>query len=349
MDSLYQYELPPEQIAREPAEPRDHSRLLIYKTATDEIIFDSFFNVAKYLPAGSFLVMNETKVLPARMHAERDGEEIELLVIPSEANLTLGTVKATANKRLRKGQKVFLTPKHALEVTEDTEKAFTFKAHFDLKELPSVLLEHGETPIPNYIQGSPLTEAELREKYQTVFAKNPGAVAAPTASLHFTKRVFQDLERVGTPQLFVTLHVGLGTFAPVLPEHLENRTLYEECFEIEANVAEKIRAYKKEGRLCTAVGTTVVRTLESFAQQQVMRAHEIELQNKTNLFILPPFDFQMVDQLLTNFHLPGSSLMMLVEAFLQHKGAKRHLKEIYEIAIKQGFRFYSFGDAMLIV
>ena len=167
-------------------------------------------------------------------------------------------------------------------------------------------------------------------------------MAAPTASLHFTDRVLKNLDEAGIPQHRLTLHIGLGTFAPVLPEHLENKTLYEESYEIEPERVWGIESAKTEGKLCTAVGTTSVRTLESFART---RANS----GRTDLFIFPPFKFQMVDQLLTNFHLPASSLMMLVEAFLQHKGAKRHLKDLYQIAIQEKFRFYSFGDCMLIL
>jgi len=343
LDQLYQYYLDPALIAKAPARPRDHSRLLIYDTGSNDIVLDQFYNLPKYLPKNSFLVMNETKVLPARFKAKREnGEEVELLIFPHANEVSeLKELKSTANKRLRNGQKIFLTQRHLLEVIEDTEKAFTFKAHFDLAELPALLLKHGETPLPHYIQGN-LSEKALRKKYQTVFAKNAGAVAAPTAALHFTNRVFKKLEKAGVPQSRLTLHIGLGTFAPVLPEHLESKTLYEENYEIRPEEVWEIEQAKLDGLKCTAVGTTTVRTLESFARNR-------KNSGQTNLFIFPPFEFQMVDQLLTNFHLPESSLMMLVEAFLQHKGAKRHLKELYAFAIKEQFRFYSFGDSMLIV
>lgn len=337
---LYAYQLPEDRIATHPSEPRDASKLLVYNTKTDEVTFDTFVNLADHLPAESFLVMNETKVLPARVHATRDGETLEMMILPSEVDYAAGTVKATANKRLRNGQTVELTPGRTLEVIEETQKAFTFKAHFDLHALPALLLEIGQTPIPHYIQHAGLSETELREKYQTIFAKNPGSVAAPTASLHFTDRVFRNLDEAGIERLFVTLHVGLGTFAPVLPEHLENRTLYEEHTQITSETADRIRTLKAAGKFCTAVGTTSTRTLESLARGK---------SGTTNLFILPPFEFQLVDQLITNFHLPNSSLMMLVEAFLQFKGAKRHLKDLYTLAIQNDFHFYSFGDSMLVI
>ncbi|MFA6024304.1 MAG: tRNA preQ1(34) S-adenosylmethionine ribosyltransferase-isomerase QueA [Candidatus Gracilibacteria bacterium] len=338
---LYSYPLPKDRIAKKPASPRDHSKLLIYNTQTDQVQFDRFINLHKYLPTDSFLVMNESKVLPARVLAKREnGEEVELMILPSEVDHAAGTVKATANKRLRLGQRIVLKPEALLEVTEDTEKAFTFRALFDLHQLPKLLLEIGHTPVPHYIGTSELSEAELRKKYQSIFAKNPGSVAAPTASLHFTPRVFKKLAAAGIPSCFVTLHIGLGTFAPVLPEHFETGTLYQEHTTISPQAAKEIRALKAAGRRCTAVGTTAVRTLESFA---------LGHKETTNLFIFPPFEFALVDQLLTNFHLPNSSLMMLVEAFLQHKKAKRHLKDLYALAIQNDFRFYSFGDSMLIL
>lgn len=337
---LYSYALPQASIAKLPASPRDSSKLLIYKTQSNEVIIDRFIHLAKYLPPKSFLVMNETKVVPARVEAQRGTDEIEMLILPSEVDYTTNTIKATANKRLRCGQRISLKKGTELEVVEDTAKAFTLKALFDLHKLPQLLLEIGHTPIPHYIEDAGLSEAELRKKYQSIFAKNPGSVAAPTASLHFTNRVFKSLETAGVPQCFVTLHVGLGTFAPVLPEHLATRTLYEEHLSVPKQTLDRIKAYKKQGRLCTAVGTTSTRTLESLARGKT---------ESTTLFILPPFEFQMVDQLITNFHLPNSSLMMLVEAFLQSKDSKRHLKELYAIALENDFRFYSFGDSMLIL
>ncbi|MFA4815056.1 MAG: tRNA preQ1(34) S-adenosylmethionine ribosyltransferase-isomerase QueA [Candidatus Gracilibacteria bacterium] len=344
---LYSYPLPEDRIASKPARPRDHSKLLIYNTKTDEVFFDRFLNLPHHLPANSFLVMNETKVLPARVHAKHEnGDSLEMLILPSEVDHKAGTVKATTNKRLRSGQKVFLAPGYVLEVIEETQKAFTFKAHFNLHHLSTLLLKIGETPIPNYIQNSGLSEKELRKKYQTIFAKNPGSVAAPTASLHFTPRVFKKLTAAGIPSCFITLHVGLGTFAPVLPEHLDSRTLYEEHYKISSTVTAKILELKKEGRLCTAVGTTTTRTLESFV---LGGARSSPSSGATDLFILPPFHFALVDQLITNFHLPNSSLMMLVEAFLQYKRAKRHLVDLYALAIQNDFRFYSFGDSMLIL
>lgn len=343
MDSLYTYILPEDRIAQTPAVPRDHSKLLVYDTKTDTVRIDTYLNLNKHLPQDSLLVMNESKVLPCRVKAlGAKGEELEVLVMSNEWNPEDTELKATVNKKLHPGEQIRLPHGHTLTVINSTEKIFTFKADFDLAKLPHILERIGEMPIPRYIQECPLTEEELRKKYQTVFAKKPGSVAAPTASLHFTPRLFKKLDASGTEVAFVTLHVGLGTFAPVLPEHLETRTLYKELYDIPKESAHRIEAHKKAGKPVFAVGTTSTRTLESWAKTK-------ELKGPTNLFILPPYEFKVLDGVLTNFHIPGSSLMMLVEAFLQHKKAKRHLKELYEIALKEGFRFYSFGDGMLVL
>ncbi len=326
MESIYRYNLPENLIAKKPASPRDSSRLLIYDVARDEIRTDVFRNVAKYLPPNSVLVMNQSKVLPVRLIC--DGN-LELLILLGESGENV--LKAIANRRLYAGEEVYFGENYKLKVLDASFKVFQFAPNFLLADLPEILKKHGTTPIPKYIEGSPLTEAEMRKKYQTVFAKVEGSAAAPTASLHFTPRMLSAI-----PHEFVTLHVGLGTFAPVLPEHRESGKFYEETYDIPAKT---LRAIKDKS--VVAVGTTVVRTLETYAKTG-------ELSGKSDLFIRTPFDFKIVNSLITNFHLPGSSLMMLVEAFLRSKGSKRPLKEIYEFAMRENFRFYSFGDAMLI-
>jgi S-adenosylmethionine:tRNA ribosyltransferase-isomerase len=339
---LYHYTLPHHRNAQKPASPRDSSKLLVYKSATNEFFFDTFLNLDRYLPERSLLVMNETKVLPCRVHAMSAKGPVELLVMSNEWQPTDTVLLASCNKKLHPGETVALPQGHTLTVLESHEKIFRFKPDFDLKKLPEVLARIGEMPVPRYIEHCPLTETEKRKKYQTVFAKKPGSVAAPTASLHFTPRVFKKLAAAGIEKTFLTLHVGLGTFAPVLPEHLATKTLYKEGYEIPKSTAEKILRQKKSGQPLVAVGTTATRTLESFARSG-------KLSGSTDLFILPPYSFQIPDILLTNFHVPGSALMMLVEAFLQHKKAKKHLVELYELALAHDFRFYSFGDAMLIL
>jgi S-adenosylmethionine:tRNA ribosyltransferase-isomerase len=208
---------------------------------------------------------------------------------------------------------------------------------------------YGTMPIPPYIKNTPLNRDELMEKYQTIFAKNAGSSAAPTASLHFTDRVFQSLEQKGIRKEFVTLHVGLGTFAPLTEENLRTETLHKEWCEVPEKTyrffEKSIQSGTKKAEI-TAVGTTVVRTLESYALHGTIGQ---PYAGDTTLFIRPGFQFQLVDHLVTNFHLPSSSLMMLVDAFLAHKKAKTRILPLYEYAKAHAFRFYSFGDAMLIL
>jgi S-adenosylmethionine:tRNA ribosyltransferase-isomerase len=339
---LYHYSLPPDRIAQKPASPRDSSQLLIYNTQTDEVKWDTFLHVDRYLPSKSLLVMNETKVLPCRVHAEGAKGPVELLVMSNEWKPTDTVLLASANKKLHPGEIVELPHGHTLTVLESNEKVFKFSSSFNLKKLPEVLARIGEMPVPRYIEDCPLTEKEKRHKYQTIFAHQPGSVAAPTASLHFTPRVFKKLQNAGIQKTFLTLHVGLGTFAPVLPEHLATKTLYKEWYQIPSSTLEKIHTQKNTAQPIIAVGTTATRSLESFARSGA-------LTGTTDLFIMPPYPFQILDGLMTNFHVPGSSLMMLVEAFLQHKKAKRHLVDLYSLALQHDFRFYSFGDAMLIL
>ncbi|MFA6521053.1 MAG: tRNA preQ1(34) S-adenosylmethionine ribosyltransferase-isomerase QueA [Candidatus Gracilibacteria bacterium] len=340
---MYDYHLPQELIAKEPASPRDLSKLFIYDTATDKITFDRFENLDKYLPQNSFLVMNKTKVIPARLKVRKEtGGTVELLLLINELQPGDTLIKGLSDRKILPGQKLHISEKHLLEVEKQDEKIFYFKPNFPLEDLTAVLLEYGITPIPKYIKETPLTESDLREKYQTVFAKNPGSVAAPTASLHFTPRVFKKLEAKQIPHLFVNLHVGLGTFAPITEENLRSKKLFEEFYEIEKSTEDEIKELKQQGKKLVAAGTTTVRTLESAAKFK-------KSSGATDIFIFPPFEFRAVDALITNFHIPNSSLMMLVEAFLQFKHSKKHLHELYEIAIKENFRFYSFGDAMLIL
>lgn len=336
METLYRYNLPENLIAKKPASPRDSSRLLIYEVEKDKITIDTFKNIAKYLPVNSALVMNESKVLPVRLKCYQAGnEDLELLVLLGECDKYI--LKGIVSRRLHNGDEIFIEPDLKLKVLDASYKVYKFEANFPMKDLEKILKRYGTTPIPKYIEHENLSEDFLRKKYQTVFAKNPGSAAAPTASLHFTPRVFKSLELAGISRNFVTLHVGLGTFAPVLPEHRESGKFYEETYEIPQSTLKNI-----EGKNVVAVGTTVVRTLETYGKTRIPAG-------KSDLFIQQYFKFRMVDTLITNFHLPGSSLMMLVEAFLHSKGSKRHLKEIYEFAISEKFRFYSFGDSMLIL
>lgn len=338
----YKYPLPPELISNKPASPRDSSKLFVYDTANDKITIDKFVNIDKYLPADSFLVMNQTKVLPVRVLCkDEQNEDVELLVLTNEIFPKDKYVKAIGSRKIHPGEKIFINKKYYLELFNSDQKVFLFKPNFEINKLKEILLRFGKTPIPSYIENHKLQEKELRKRYQSIFAKNPGSTAAPTASLHFTNRVFKKLDSKKIQRLFVTLHVGLGTFSTLLPEHFEENKLFEEHYEIDKKTADKITKLKKNKKLI-AVGTTSVRTLESFTRNKKLRGG-------TDIFIHPPFDFKTVDCLITNFHVPKSSLMLLVESFLQHKKSKRRLKELYMTAIEKEFRFYSFGDSMLII
>jgi len=347
---LYNYNLPKERIADKPAKPRDFSKLFIYDTSQDRIYFDIFFNLDKYLPTHSFLVLNNTKVLPARVEMLKEtGGKVKVLFLVDEAlNENSKFIRGLVNKRLNLKEKIYFpNKKDFLEVTYQDKNIFTFSLKIELKYFLKLLNTYGEAPLPPYIKNPPLTKKEVKEKYQTIFAKKLGSIAAPTASFHFTQRVFKKLKRKGFEYFFITLHVGLGTFMPINEENIRKKKLHKEYWEIEANVYKKILKLKQKKKLI-AVGTTTTRLLETLARRR-LNLNKKMLRGTTELFIFPPFKFKMIDGLITNFHLPKTSLMMLVEAFLQFKNSKRHLKELYEIAIKNDFRFYSFGDAMFII
>jgi len=394
----YNYYLPPGLIVQVPAVPRDSSRLFVYNTQTGKITFDHFYDLYKYLPEKSFLVLNKTKVIPARVTLKKEsgGKVICLLLFNELSTFAKASadktnsriIKTLVDRRINIGDKLFIDKNHFFDVVDQKEKIFYLKSSAPIDWVIQRLTKIGRTPVPLYLRRTPLSEKDLRKKYQTIFSFTPdgcrqGSVAAPTASLHFTNRVFANLEKKGTKKLFVTLHVGLGTFAPITEENIKNKKLHEEFYEIDQRTLQLINQSKCEGKKLVAVGTTVVRTLEAFANLKLksqkskpqeksqkdggkcnffrfrgpafLRGDSRAIKNcvaesfyKTDLFIMPPYDFKMVDHLITNFHLPNSSLMMLVEAFLQYKKSKHTLVDLYNIAIKEKFRFYSFGDAMLV-
>ena len=348
----YGYFLPEKNLALSPSVPRDSSKLFVYNTKTDEIIFDHFYNLDKYLPSNSFMVLNNTKVLPARvtMKKESGGKVVSLLLV----NEIVGNIVPTiVDRKITVREKIYFDKENYLEIISQKENIFDLEFNFSQKHLFELLNKYGTMPIPPYLKKSPLKRDELLEKYQTIFAKTDGSSAAPTASLHFTDDVFNKLDKKGIKKLFVTLHVGLGTFAPITDDNIREGKLHEEYYEVDGKTLHYINIMKSEKKKLVAVGTTVVRTLESVARQRNFLSSEknllSSLYKKTDLFIFPPYDFKMIGVMITNFHLPKSSLMMLVEAFLQHKKAKRNLVNLYKIAIKNDFRFYSFGDAMLIL
>lgn len=351
----YNYNLPPELIAQNPAVPRDSSRLLVVDSLDTGInkipLHQIFRDLSVILHPGDLLVMNDTKVIPARLYGRKStGAQVEVLLLEEkQQNCWLALVKP--GKRFKKGSKIIFEAKEdSLEpvkqlvatVLETDEATGGRLLQFDVPpgmSLIQLLEVFGEVPLPPYITDS---EAESQQ-YQTVYAENPGAVAAPTAGLHFTPELLEKLQETGINRAFVTLHVGVGTFRPVEVEDVTTHEMHGEWIEVPAETVEKIRETKANGGRIIAVGTTVVRTLEGAA-----KAGEGELQpfcGETNLFIYPGYEWKVVDGLITNFHLPRSSLLMLVSALI---GRKR-LLNIYQEAIASQYRFYSFGDAMLIL
>lgn len=345
--SSYDYHLPPERIAQTPVTPRDHSRLLVLDSP-NSLQHKYFYNLVDWLRPNDLLVMNNTKVIPARLHGRKTtGAPVELLLLEERsAHTWLALVKP--GKRFTLGSEIIFTNpndlNHTLKATvidRDPETGGRL-LEFQLPEnqtLWSVLDDFGEIPFPPYV-----TDSEAKpDQYQTIYADTPGAVAAPTAGLHFTPEVFEQLEKKGIEKTFVTLHVGVGTFRPVEVEDITAHDMHYEWIDVPTETVEKIRQTKAKGGRVIAVGTTVVRSLEGMAAASGSALEPF--QGQTNLFIYPGYRWQVVDALITNFHLPKSSLLMLVSALI----GRERLLEVYQEAIAKEYRFYSFGDAMLIL
>ena len=334
----YNYALPEARIAQKPASPRDSAKLLIYDRTHGTVKEDTFAHIGDHLPKRAVLVFNQTKVLPARLTVTKPtGGTARMLYIAREREL----IKVMSDRKLVVGTDVSIAKGFSLHVTRQEEKYYFLRPSFPLSKLESVLHKHGITPIPPYIKESPLKERELRKKYQTVFAKHAGSVAAPTASLHFTDRLLKKLHRQGIDIRFVTLHVNIGTFAPLTQEHLDTGALHVESYAIDAKTAVFLNKAKAQGRPIIGVGTTVVRTLESACRNGILQ----KLFGETNIFIKEGYRFKYIDGMVTNFHVPQSSLLMLVAALI----GKEKLFELYRFAIKKNYRFFSFGDGMLIL
>jgi len=333
----FDYELPESLIAKYPARPRDSAKLLVYIRKTDQVLFDKFYNINKYLPQNSIIVMNDTRVIPARFRLIKEsGGKIEAFFIRKDYDKII----VLLNKKVLVGTRLFLDRKNIFTVIFSEGKYFYLKPDFEINSIFSVLGKKGQMPIPKYIKGS-FEENKLRRDYQSVFAKKDGSVAAPTASLHFTQRLLNKLETEGFKKEFVTLHVNEGTFAPVTNQNFLLKSLHKEYYNIDKLTAKRLNAAKKNNINIIAVGTTVTRTLESACSNKQLT----KLSGETDIFIQESDTLQFTDMLITNFHLPKSSLMMLVSAFI----GRPKLLEVYQLAIKNKFKFYSFGDAMLIV
>lgn len=343
----YDYELPPELIAQDPARPRDSARLLVYDRATGKVSYSHFRYIVQFLPKNAVLVFNETKVLPARLSVKKEsGGMVKILYLATVGK----NVRIFSNRPLREGAKLTLMPRFGFTVARKEGKYYLLRPTFPLAKLYDVLERYGTAPIPPYIKHSTLKGKALREQYETVFAKHRGSVAAPTASLHFTRQLLQKIRRAGIATKFVTLHVNLGTFAPLTETQWCEGKLHEETYAIDERTAEFLNHAKRAGRPIVAVGTTVTRALESatsvipgFARNSVSKIKK--LRGATRLFIREGDKLKFVDGMITNFHVPRSSLLMLVAAFM----GRKKLLEFYNLAIGKQFRFFSFGDGMFIL
>ena len=335
--SDFYYELPEELIAQTPIEPRDASRLLVYDRSTNTIEHKHFYDLPDYLHKGDVLVINNTRVLPARIYGVKavTGAKVEFL-LHKRINLTDWEVLVKPAKKASVGAKFIFSDKLSAEVIEYEGEGlrkvrFTFDGVFE-----DVLYTIGEMPIPPYIH----EKLKEQERYQTVYAKENGSSAAPTAGLHFTPELLNKLRAMGVEIVEVLLHVGLGTFRPVKADDITEHKMHSEYYCVTQKAADEINAAKAEGRRIIAVGTTSVRVLESAFRDGKLHAESGE----TSIFIYPPYKFKAVDALVTNFHLPESTLIMLISAFMGRENALK----MYETAVKERYRFFSFGDACFI-
>ena len=337
--SDFDYYLPEEQIAQTPAEPRDSSRLLVYDRKKDEIYHKHFYDIVDFLKEGDVLVRNNTKVLPARIFAyTENGGKVEVLLL-KRFNLTDWEVLVKPGKKARIGAKLTVSQDLSLVVTDIFEESGSRKVTFNFDGVfEDVISRIGEMPLPPYIT----EKLKDKERYQTVYAKVDGSAAAPTAGLHFTDALFEKIKAKGVEVVDVLLHVGLGTFRPVKADNVLEHHMHSEYYEIGEEAAERINKAKKEGRRIIAVGTTSVRTLESAADEN---GFVKPIKGNTEIFIYPPYKFKCVDALITNFHLPKSTLIMLVASMT----GREKILDIYKTAVEEKYRFFSFGDAMLIV
>lgn len=336
--SDFYYDLPPELIAQTPAEPRDSSRLLVYNREKDCVEHRVFRDITDYLKAGDVLVINNTKVLPARMYAQTpNGGHVEILLL-KRLEKDRWEVLCKPGKKCTVGKSFVISDKLSFTVegiTDSGERVvrFTYEGVFE-----NILEEVGSMPLPPYIK----EKLKDKNRYQTVYARTDGSAAAPTAGLHFTPGLLDKLRAMGVEIVEVLLHVGLGTFRPVKEDIITDHKMHSEHYEVSEEAADAINRAKAEGRRIIAVGTTSVRTLESAAGDDgFLRAGA----GDTHIFIYPPYKFKCVDALITNFHLPESTLIMLVAALV----GREKILGLYKTAVDERYRFFSFGDAMLIV
>ncbi len=337
--SQFYYDLPQALIAQQPLEPRNSSRLLVVNKKTGELFHKNFSDILSYIRPGDCLILNDTRVLAARLYGQREdtGTVVEFLLL-NQKSADTWEVLTGPGKRARKGTKFTfnegLLNAEVMDVLDNGNRVATFSFDGNFFE---ILDKIGEMPLPHYIT----EKLENNERYQTVYSKELGSAAAPTAGLHFTPEMLSEIQAKGVEIGFVTLHVGLGTFRPVKTENIEDHNMHAEHYFMPASTADIINKTKQKGGRVIAVGTTCCRTLESvFADKGKI----IECEGWTNIFIYPGYHFKCIDALLTNFHLPESTLIMLVCAFCGYQTTMK----AYEAAVNKEYRFFSFGDAMFI-
>ena len=343
----FDFELPPERIAQEPAAARDGSRLMVLDRGTGAVAHRGFADLSDELRAGDLLVLNDTKVLPARLRGTKPtGGRVEVLLIeptrepggePSWRALVSGA------KSIRPGIAIAVSPELTVVPLAREVNLWRVKLVHEADDAFAAIEAAGEMPLPPYIPrdvGDPRARLD-RERYQTVYARMPGAVAAPTAGLHFTPELLRSLPSLGVEIAFITLHVGLGTFSPVRVTEVAAHTMHDEAFSIPEATAEAVLTTRARGRRVIAVGTTVARALETRANEHRGVAPGA---GRSALFVYPGYQFQVVDALVTNFHLPRSTLLMLVCAF----AGTDSVLNAYRLAVKEGYRFFSYGDAMFV-
>ena len=335
----YYFDLPQEQIAQDPLEDRSSSRLLVLDKETGEYSHHVFREITEFLKPGDCLVLNNTKVIPARLFGEKEGTQakIEILLLKRKENDVWETL-VKPGKKAKVGTKIIfgggLLVGEVIDIVEDGNRLikFTYEGIFE-----EILDQLGQMPLPPYITH----QLKDKNRYQTVYAKYDGAAAAPTAGLHFTPELLQQVKDMGVDIAEVTLHVGLGTFRPVKVDNILEHHMHSEFYMVTQEAADKINNAKKNGHRVICVGTTSCRTIESAADENGMLR---ESSGWTEIFIYPGYQFKVLDCLITNFHLPESTLLMLVSAL----AGREHVLAAYEEAVKEGYRFFSFGDAMFI-
>ncbi len=334
----FSFDLPEDLIAQEPSHPRDACRLMVLRRKEQTIEDRHFYDLPGFLRKGDVLVLNNSRVLPARMLFDADGKKSELFLLRREKG-TVWSAIGKPGKILQPGKVFNLAPGFSFEVLEilpDGRRKVSFKVPEE--DLDGLIEKHGHTPLPPYIRHSRSTA----EDYQTVYAKETGSVAAPTAGLHFTPKLLEELKNMGVRIVEVTLHVGLGTFQPIKSGQVEEHVMHSEIFELPPDTAKELQDARKNGRRIIAVGTTSVRVLESSFDEKDGFTPKI---GETAIYIYPGYIWKCVDGLITNFHLPQSTLLLLTCSF----GGTDFVLKAYREAVQKKYRFYSFGDAMLIM